>query len=78
MQMVVIQNSIIYSFVGSLVVINILIFLGASGDREIEPDVSVGFRINIVAIGRWGTFFLAGVEVGFMAGKNASVYNSPS
>lgn len=50
-QMVVIKNPVIYPFTGSTVVVDLLIFLGASGHSGIEPDVPVWLCVDTAAIG---------------------------
>ena len=43
MEMVIIQNSVIYPFTGSAVVVDALIFLCSPWYRGIETDVQSGF-----------------------------------
>ncbi len=73
-KMVVVKSPVIDPFAGSPVVVNLLIFLSASGHRGIEPDVPVWLCVDTASIGRRGTFLLAGAGVGFPAGKGAAPF----
>jgi len=50
MQMVVVQDTVIYPFAGSAVIVNLLIFIRTSGYRSIESDVPFRFCVNAPAI----------------------------
>ena len=68
-QTVIIEYPVIYPFTGSTVVVDLLIFLRASGYRSIEADVPVQFCIDTPAIGRWGTFLFTRAGIHFATGK---------
>ena len=74
MKMVIIEHPVIYPFAGSTVVVDLLIFLRASGYRSIEADVPVRFCIDTPAIGRRGTFLFTRAVIHFAAGKWAAPF----
>lgn len=74
MQMVIIQNPVIYPFTGSTVIVNLLIFIRTSGHRSIEPDVPVRFRVDTTAIGGCRTFLFSGTGRRFAADKRAAPF----
>ena len=73
-QMIIVKYPVIYPFTGSTVVVNLLIFLGASGHRGIEPDIPVGFCVDAAAIGGWGAFLFAMAGIGLAAGKGTAPF----
>ena len=74
MQMVVVQNTVVYSFAGSAVIVNFLIFIRTSGYRSIESDVPFRFCVDTAAVRRGRTFFPAGAGSCFAAGKWAAPF----
>ena len=72
MKMVIIQNSVIYPFTGSAVVVDALIFLCSPWDRGIETDVPVRFCIDTASVGRGRTVLFTGTGIHFAAGERAA------
>lgn len=74
MQMVIIEDPVIYPFARSPVIVNLLIFLRPPWNRSIETDVPVRFCVDTAAIGGWGAFLFAGAGIRFAAGKRAAPF----
>ena len=56
MKMVVIEHAVIYSFTGSTVIVDSLIFLSAPWHGSIESDVPVRLCVNAAAVRGFGAF----------------------
>lgn len=74
MQMIVVQDTIIYPFAGSAVIVNLFIFIRTARNRRIKTDVPFRFRVNAPAIGGRGTFPFAGAGIRFAAGKRTAPF----
>lgn len=74
MEMVIIQNLVIGSLTGSVVVVNLLIFIGSSGNRGVESDIPFWFGIDVAFAGRRGAFLFTGTEIIFTAGQRAAPF----
>lgn len=68
MQMIVIEDPIIYPLWTCAVIVDLFIFLCAAGHRGIKADIPIRFGIDTSAVRRGGTGILAGTAVHFPAG----------
>lgn len=73
-EMVIVEHPVVHPFTGSVIIVNLLIFIGPSEYQGIEPDIPVEFCVNIAAIGRKGTLLPKWTEARFAAGKGASPF----
>ena len=72
MQVVIIKYPVIYSFTGSAVIVNLLIFIRPPWNRGIESDVPVRLGVDAASIRRRRTFLLTGAGVSFAADKRTA------
>lgn len=74
MQMVVVEDAVIYPFTGSTVIINFLIFIRAACNGRIKTDVPFRFCVNAPAIRGRRTFLFTGAGIRFAAGKGTAPF----
>lgn len=74
MQMIVVQDTVIYPFAGSAVIINLLIFIRTACNGRIKPDVPFRFCVNAAAIRGRRAFLFTGAGIRFAAGKGAAPF----
>lgn len=72
MEMVVIQNPVVYPFAGSPVVVNLLVFIRAPRDGGIKADIPFRLRVDASAISRRRTFFFTWTGIHLATGKKGS------
>ena len=74
MEMVVIQNPVVYPFAGSPVVVNLLVFIRAPRDGGIKADIPFRLRVDASAISRRRTFFFTWTGIHLATGKRAAPF----
>ena len=74
MQMIIIQDAVIYPFAGCAVFINFFIFPRAPGNRGIKARIPVRFCIDAPPVRGLGTFVTAGAGIHFVAGQRAAPF----
>ena len=74
MEMVVIQNPVVYPFAGSPVVVNLWLFIRSSRDGWIKADITLRLRVDSSAISRRRTFFFTWTGIHLATGKRAAPF----
>lgn len=74
MQMVVVQDAVVYPFAGSTVIVNPLIFISAACNGRVKADIPFRFGVNAPAIRGRGTCLFAGAGICSAAGKRAAPF----
>lgn len=74
MQMVIVQDAVVYPFTGCAVFINFFIFPRAPGNRGIKAHIPVGFCIDAPPVWGFGTFIPARAGIYFAAGQRAAPF----
>lgn len=74
MQMVIIQDAVIYPFAGCAVFINFFVFPRAPGNRGIKARIPVRLCIDAPPVWGFGAFIPARTVIHFVAGQRAAPF----
>lgn len=72
MQMVIVQDAVVYPFAGCAVFIDFFIFPCSSGSRRIKAHIPFRFCIDTPSIWGFGAFIPARTIIHFVAGRRAA------
>ena len=76
MQVIIIEDPVIYPFRTCPVVIDFFVFCRSPGNRRIKPDIPTGFRVDTTAVGRWGARTFAGTGFLFAADNRVAPFTA--
>ena len=74
MQMVIVEDAVVYPFTGCAVFINFFIFPRAPGNRGIKARIPVRFCIDAPPVWGFGAFIPARTVIHFAAGQRAAPF----
>ena len=74
MQMVIVQDAVVYPFAGCAVFIDFFIFPCSSGNRRIKAHIPFRFCIDTPSIWGFGAFIPARTIIHFVAGQRAAPF----
>ena len=76
MQMIVIQNTVIYPLRTGAAVVDPPVLFRTPGNGGIEPHIPGGLRIDAAPIGRRGAGFIEGTALYFLTGSGTAPFTS--